>query len=54
MTKRFSRQSKISWWDQKKISNANCLIVGCGGIGAWTALQLTFLGVRKIILIEHG
>lgn len=50
--KRFSRQAKIGWFDQKKISNANCMVVGCGGIGTWTALQLTLLGVRKIILVD--
>ena len=52
MNERFSRQNKISWFDQKKVSNTNCLVCGCGGIGAWTALQLTFLGVRKIVLVD--
>ena len=49
---RFSRQKKISWFDQVKIGNANCMIVGCGGIGSWTALQLTMLGVRKLVLVD--
>ena len=52
MVKRFSRQSKISWWNQRKISDCNIILVGCGGIGTWTALQLTMLGIRKIILID--
>lgn len=50
--KRFSRQSKISWWNQQKIKNTNCMVVGCGGIGSWTAIQLALLGVRKIILVD--
>ena len=52
MSKRFSRQSKIGWWNQRKLSNTNVMIVGCGGIGSWTALQLCFLGVRKITLVD--
>ena len=52
MEQRFSRQSKIKWWDQKKLSNTNIMIVGCGAIGAITALQLTFLGIRKIVLVD--
>lgn len=52
MTERFSRQIKIKWWDQTKISNTNAMIVGCGGIGSYTALQLTLLGVRKLILVD--
>ena len=52
MTQRFSRQSKIGWWDQKKISNTNVMVGGCGALGTFTALQLTFLGVRKIVLVD--
>ena len=52
MNKRFSRQAKIGWWDQRKISNTNVVLVGCGGIGIYTALQLTMLGIRKIVLID--
>ena len=52
MEQRFSRQSKIKWFDQKKIENVNALICGCGGIGAMTALQLAFLGVRKLVLVD--
>ncbi len=52
MQKRFTRQAKISWWNQKKLSNTNCIIVGCGGIGCYTALQLAFLGVRRLILVD--
>ena len=52
MVNRFSRQVKIKWFDQKKISNCNCMIVGCGGIGTWTAIQLTMLGIRKLILVD--
>ncbi len=52
MEQRFSRQSKIKWFDQKKISNVNAMIVGAGGIGSYTALQLTFLGIRKLVLVD--
>jgi len=52
MNKRFSRQNKIGWFQQRKLKNTNVMIVGCGGIGCWTALQLTMLGVRKITLID--
>lgn len=49
---RFSRQQKIGWWNQLKIGNINAMVVGCGGIGTWTAMQLTFIGVRKLILVD--
>jgi molybdopterin-synthase adenylyltransferase len=52
MTQRFSRQIKIKWWDQTKISNTNAMIVGCGGLGCYAALQLTLLGVRKLTLVD--
>jgi molybdopterin-synthase adenylyltransferase len=50
--KRFSRQSKINWWDQKKISNANLMVIGCGGIGTWACSQLTMLGVRRLVIVD--
>jgi len=49
---RFSRQNKIGWFQQRKLKNVNVMIVGCGGIGCWTALQLTMLGIRKITLVD--
>lgn len=51
-TERFSRQIKIGWFDQRKISNTNCMVIGCGGIGTWTAIQLASLGIRKLVLVD--
>ena len=52
MTKRYSRQQKISWWNQHRLSHINAAIIGIGGIGTWTALQLSFLGIHKLVLID--
>lgn len=49
---RFSRQSKISWWDQRKIHQTTAMVVGCGGIGTWTVLQLGMLGVTRLVLVD--
>ncbi|UJJ32584.1 HesA/MoeB/ThiF family protein [Halopseudomonas maritima] len=36
----------------KRIRSAKALIIGCGGIGSLTALQLAGSGVQKIVLVD--
>jgi molybdopterin/thiamine biosynthesis adenylyltransferase len=44
---RFSRQQSLA-----KLEDFTVLIVGAGGVGGWTALQLAEMGVKKIIIFD--
>ncbi len=44
---RFSRQKGLA-----NFSKATVLIVGVGGVGSWTAIQLVEMGVKKLILFD--
>lgn len=48
----FDRQLRIQNWDQGKIENSVCLILGVGGIGTGVAMGLARLGVKKLILVD--
>jgi sulfur carrier protein ThiS adenylyltransferase len=45
----YTRQK--DWYDPDKVSAA-CTIVGCGGIGSFTALALAKLGVQRLNLVD--
>lgn len=45
----FTRQR--SWFDPDKI-NASVTVVGCGGVGSFTAVALAKLGVRSLRLVD--
>lgn len=49
----FDRQIRIQNWDQSKIENQNCLLLGVGGLGSGVAMGLARLGVRKLILVDR-
>ena len=48
----FDRQMRIQNWDQTKIENSVCLLLGVGGLGSSVAMGLARLGVKKIILLD--
>ena len=48
----FDRQQRMQNWDQSKIEQAVCLVLGVGGLGTGVALGLARLGVGKIILLD--
>lgn len=49
---RFSRQIKAGL-DQRKLSKITATVIGAGGLGSITALQLAMLGIKKIKLVDH-
>ena len=49
----FDRQIRIQNWNQDRITNQNCLLLGTGGLGCGVAMGLARLGVRKIILVDR-
>lgn len=48
----FDRQLRIQNWNQKKVEESVCLLLGVGGLGTGVALGLARLGVKKIILLD--
>ncbi len=50
---RYSRQTLIEGWNQEKISRSQVAVIGLGALGSIVAANLTMIGVRKILLIDH-
>lgn len=48
----FDRQIRIQNWNQTKVEESICLVLGVGGLGSGVAMGLARLGVKKIILID--
>jgi adenylyltransferase/sulfurtransferase len=48
----FSRQAAMPHHHQSRLENATIAVVGCGGLGSWTALALARMGVRRLILVD--
>lgn len=48
----FDRQIRIQNWDQTKVDQSVCLVLGVGGLGSGVSMGLARLGVKKIILID--
>jgi len=48
----FDRQIRIQNWDQTKVENSVCLLLGVGGLGSGVAMGLARLGVKKMILLD--
>ena len=48
----FDRQERISWWDQKKLSEARILVVGAGALGNEVLKNLALLGVGHVLVID--
>ncbi|HRI86547.1 MAG TPA: ThiF family adenylyltransferase, partial [Ignavibacteria bacterium] len=37
----------------KSFSDKSAMVIGCGGVGSWIALDLALIGVGTIVLIDH-
>ena len=48
----FDRQIRIQNWDQTKVEESVCLVLGVGGLGSGVSMGLARLGVKKIILLD--
>jgi adenylyltransferase/sulfurtransferase len=48
----FSRQRAMPGHDQQRLEAAHILVVGCGGLGSWTAMALARMGVRRLTLVD--
>jgi len=44
----YDRQTGI-----KSFSDKSAMVIGCGGVGSWIALDLALIGVGTIVLIDH-
>ncbi|CDW91226.1 family protein [Stylonychia lemnae] len=48
----FDRQRRIQNWNQTKVEEQVCLLLGSGGLGCSVAMGLARLGVAKLIMID--
>jgi molybdopterin/thiamine biosynthesis adenylyltransferase len=49
---RYHRQSLISWWDQKRLSEASVLVVGAGALGNELVKNLSLMGVGRVVVVD--
>lgn len=49
---RFSRFELIRWWEQKRLSEANILVIGAGALGNEIVKNLALLGVGHVLLVD--
>ncbi len=49
---RYSRFDIIPWWDQKILSKAKVLVIGCGALGNEIVKNLTMTGVGHIYAVD--
>lgn len=49
---RYHRQELISWWEQRRLSNARVVVVGAGALGNELLKNLALLGVGRIVVID--
>jgi molybdopterin/thiamine biosynthesis adenylyltransferase/predicted RNA-binding Zn-ribbon protein involved in translation (DUF1610 family) len=49
---RYDRQAIISWWEQKRLTDARVLIVGAGALGNELAKNLALLGIGTVVVID--
>ena len=48
----FDRQMRIENWDQGKVMDRKCLLLGIGGLGCTVAMCLCRLGVKNLVLVD--
>ena len=50
---RYDRQERITWWKQRRLSNARVAVVGAGALGNEVVKNLALMGVGSILIIDH-
>lgn len=48
----FSRQERIEWWNQEKLSQAKVFVVGAGALGNEVIKNLSLLGIGHIFVVD--
>lgn len=48
----FSRQERIEWWNQKKLSEAKVFVVGAGALGNEVIKNLSLLGIGHMFVVD--
>jgi adenylyltransferase/sulfurtransferase len=49
---RYDRHQLITWWEQKRVSQANVIVAGAGALGNEVLKLLALIGVGQIILVD--
>ncbi|MCA9138798.1 MAG: ThiF family adenylyltransferase [Planctomycetales bacterium] len=49
---RFSRFELISWWDQRRLSEARVLVIGAGALGNEQLKNLALLGIGNVFIAD--
>ncbi len=49
---RYHRQGLISWWDQRRLSDASILVVGAGALGNEIVKNLALMGIGRIVVVD--
>jgi adenylyltransferase/sulfurtransferase len=49
---RYDRQTRITWWDQERLTNATALVVGAGALGNELVKNLALIGVGTIVVAD--
>ena len=49
----YDRQKRVEGWNQERISNAKCLVIGAGALGNEVVKNLLQFGVREIALVDY-
>jgi molybdopterin/thiamine biosynthesis adenylyltransferase len=49
----YDRQKRVDGWNQERITNAKCLVIGAGALGNEVVKNLLQFGVRKITLVDY-
>jgi molybdopterin/thiamine biosynthesis adenylyltransferase len=49
---RYARQQLLHWWDQRRLREARCLVVGAGALGNEIIKNLALLGAGHLTIID--
>jgi molybdopterin/thiamine biosynthesis adenylyltransferase len=49
---RYARQELLHWWDQRRLRDAHCLVVGAGALGNELVKNLALLGAGHLTIVD--